>query len=334
MRALSFEVFYDGMTSPSISVPALDFFGLPLGRPVEFASILSAVQEGRGFNSYAPMPIRKSARLELSNHSDRMMSFYYQIDYTRDEQADEGVGLLHVGWRRENPTALREDFTIVDGLAGPGRFLGCNVGIRVIDAGDWYGEGEVKVFLDGDTTHPTICGTGLEDYVGSAWGMGAHVAPYAGSPLEVRASESESQPDFLSFYRWHLLGPIVFRDDLRVTIQKIGAVAFAAGQGEAFDAYATTPRRQGAVGSCNPQARCTPGHRRARRRLLRHVVRLLPNGPGGTPPRHRRGVSRYWGASVRTAVAKRAAPGCIDAPRIGGRGVTGEGGFAQETRGA
>ncbi|HJN91362.1 MAG TPA: glycoside hydrolase family 172 protein [Dehalococcoidia bacterium] len=247
MRALSLEVFYDGQPQPSISVPALDFFGMPLGRPVEFASILGASQEGRGFNSYVPMPIRASARLELTSHSDQVMSFYYQIDYTLDgpaaaaeRSANGGTGLLHVGWRRENPTTIREDFTIVEGLVGPGRFLGCNLGIRVLDAGDWYGEGEVKIFLDGDTTHPTICGTGLEDYVGSAWGMGPHAAPYAGSPLEVRASESESQPDFLSFYRWHLLDPIVFQEELRVTIQQIGAVAFAAGREEAFDAYAET----------------------------------------------------------------------------------------------
>ena len=96
------------------------------------------------------------------------------------------LGVLHVTFRRENPTTLRRDFVIADGFRGPGRFLGCNVGVRVIDPARWYGEGEVKVFRDGDTELPTICGTGLEDYVGSAWGLGAHAAPYGGAPLEHR----------------------------------------------------------------------------------------------------------------------------------------------------
>ncbi len=239
MRALSIEVFYDGLDAPSVSVPALDFFGLPLGRPVAYASVLTAAQEGRGFNSYVPMPIRESARITFTNHSERVVSFYYQIDYTLEPALEEGVGLLHVGWRRANPTTMREDFTIVEGLRGPGRFLGCNVGIRVLDDGDWYGEGELKIFKDGDTTQPTICGTGLEDYVGSAWGMGPHAAPYAGSPLEVREGETR-QPDLLSFYRWHLLDPIMFERDLRVTIQQIGAVGFAAEEKDAFEAYAET----------------------------------------------------------------------------------------------
>src|SRR5207244_10034943 len=97
----------------------------------------------------------------------------------------DGVSYLHVAFRRDNPTVMRRDFVITEGLSGPGRFLGCNVGVRVIDTGNWYGEGEVKVFRDGDRDLPTICGTGLEDYIGSAWGLGAHAAPSAGGPLVV-----------------------------------------------------------------------------------------------------------------------------------------------------
>jgi Protein of unknown function (DUF2961)/Plasmid pRiA4b ORF-3-like protein len=97
----------------------------------------------------------------------------------------ETTSWLHVAFRRENPTTKQRDFVICDGLEGPGRFLGCNVGVRVIDLGSWYGEGEVKVFRDGDNEFPTICGTGLEDYVGTAWGMGPHAAPYAGAPLVI-----------------------------------------------------------------------------------------------------------------------------------------------------
>ena len=236
MRALAFEVFYDGAAEPSISLPALDFFSMPLGRPVDYASVLTAAQEGRGFNAFFPMPIRGSARFELTNLSQRVVSFYYQTDYTMEPDLDPGDGYLHVSWRRENPTTMLEDFTIVDGIAGPGRFLGCSIGVRVLDQGDWYGEGEVKVFRDGGDAFPTICGTGLEDYVGTAWTMGAHAAPYAGSPLEVRGPDTGRQPDLLSFYRWHVLDPIMFESELRITIQQIGAVRFAVGDEARFEA--------------------------------------------------------------------------------------------------
>jgi hypothetical protein len=241
MRALVLEVFYDGNDEPSVSVPLLDFFGAPLGRPVAYASLLTVVAEGRGFNAYFPMPFRKHIRIELTNHSSRFTILYFQIDYTLG--ATDGA-LLHVSFRRENPTTMKRDFVIEDGLRGPGRFLGCAIGIRCIDGGNWYGEGEVKIFRDGDRDLPTICGTGLEDYVGSAWGMGPHFGPYAGAPLDGRAPgpDPQSIPDFVAFYRWHLPDPVGFSNDLRVTIQQIGMASFPAGHEAEADAYfATNP---------------------------------------------------------------------------------------------
>jgi hypothetical protein len=243
LRAITLEIFYDDRAEPSVSVPLLDFFGAPLGRPVPFSSLLTVVAEGRGFNAYFPMPFRERVRVELANHSQRFVMLYFQIDYTLARLADDAA-LLHVSFRRENPTTMRHDFVIAEGLRGPGRFLGCAVGIRCIDGGIWYGEGEVKVYRDGDGRLPTICGTGLEDYVGTAWGMGAHHGPYAGAPLDVRAdaADSLSIPDFVGFYRWHLPDPITFADDLRVTIQQIGAARFAAAKhAEADEFFAHNP---------------------------------------------------------------------------------------------
>ena len=241
MRGLWFEAWYDGTAEPSISVPCLDFFGLPMGRPVPYTSALAAAQEGRGLNAYYPMPFAKRFRMAITNSSDRPLSFYYQLDYTLEPALPEGAGYLHAAFRRENPTVLKRNFVIAEGLRGPGRFLGCAVGIRSIDAGFWYGEGEVKVFLDGDRALPTICGTGLEDYVGSAWGMGPHFAHYAGAPLEVRDPERRGGiPDFVGFYRWHVTDPIVFREELRVTIQQIGYTLFTEGQEEELAAYERT----------------------------------------------------------------------------------------------
>jgi len=186
------------------------------------------------------MPFRKRLRVEYTNASPRPVVLYFQVDYTLQAALSEQAGFLHVAFRRENPTTMQRDFVIVDGLQGPGRFLGCNVGVRVLDEGSWYGEGEVKVFLDGDAALPTICGTGLEDYVGSAWGMGPHHAPYGGVPLEVAPPGHRGQPDFVGFYRWHVPDPVIFQRDLRVTIQQIGAAGFRAGEEAAFERYAAT----------------------------------------------------------------------------------------------
>jgi hypothetical protein len=239
MRSLYLEVFYDDLDVPSISVPCLDFFGLPHGRPVAYHSALTAAQEGRGFNSYIPMPFGRRVRVEIVNGSTRRTMLYYQVDYTLQAEIPEEFGRLHASFRRENPTIMRHDFVIADGFRGPGRFLGCNVGVRVIDPCTWYGEGEVKIYRDGDTEFPTICGTGLEDYVGSAWGLGAHSAPYGGTPLSIGPGTGPN-PEFVGFYRWHGPDPVMFERELRVTIQQIGAMFFLEGQEAALEEYERT----------------------------------------------------------------------------------------------
>ncbi len=250
MRGMVLEVFYDGAAEPSVSAPCLDFFGLPHGRPVAYHSALTAVNEGRGFNSYVPIPFRRGMSIELVNGSDRATTLYYQVDYTLQHELSEEMGYLHVAFRRENPTVQQRDVVITEGLGGPGRFLGCVVGVRVIDEGMWYGEGEVKVYLDGDDALPTICGTGLEDYVGSAWGMGPHATPFGGAPLmvgqDVGAGPLAGQPEFVGFYRWHLPDPIMFTSKLRVTIQQIGAALFFTGQESQMAAYERTNPPAGA----------------------------------------------------------------------------------------
>ena len=240
-RALRLEVFYDGAALPSISVPVLDFFGLPHGRRTEFYSVLMGANAGRAFNSYIPMPFAHSVRVEISNGSPRPSPLYYQIDYTLEPALAEQSGYLHAAFRRENPATPGRDFVIAEGLRGPGRFLGCVVGVRVLDEGDWYGEGEVKIYRDGDQEFPTYCGTGLEDYVGSGWGLHRHFGPYSGAPLDLRrppvGSETEPMPVFAGFYRWHLLDPVMFARELRVTIQQLGYSEFHKGQEAQFAAY-------------------------------------------------------------------------------------------------
>jgi hypothetical protein len=257
MRAVWLEAFYDGRTQPSVSVPCLDFFGLPHGRPVPYMSALSTAHEGRGFNAYIPMPFADHLRVELTNSADVPMVLYYQIDYTLEPPRGDETSYLHVAFRRENPTAQRRDFVIAEGLDGPGRFLGCNVGVRVVDPGSWYGEGEVKVYRDGDKEFPTICGTGLEDYVGTAWGMGPHAAPLAGAPLVIGPDDT-TEPlatcDFVGFYRWHLPDAIMFSSDLRVTIQQIGMAFFFAGHEDDMHAYLTSHPPAGSGWNYQPRS--------------------------------------------------------------------------------
>ena len=243
LRALVLEVHYDDRPEPSVSVPMLDFFGVGCGRPTAFTSALTAVQERRGFNSYVPLPFHSRIRMTFVNGSDRPVVLYYQVDVTLSSVAPD-LGLLHVSFRRENPTTMRRDFVITDGFTGPGRFLGCVVSVRPIDDGRWYGEGEVKVYLDGDDEFPTIVGTGLEDYVGSAWGLGSHHALFAGAPLDVRppteSSGMVSMPAYVSFFRWHVPDPIIFREHLRVTLQQIGMNMWQVGDEAAREAYVLT----------------------------------------------------------------------------------------------
>ena len=240
MRAMVLEVFYDDLDQPSVSVPCVDFFGIPHGRPVALTTALTAVQEGRGFNSFIPMAFGSRIRMEFTNGSDRPIHLYYQVDFTLEGNAGDGDGdrgRLHASFRRANPTTIKQDFVIEEGLRGPGRFLGCVVGVRTIDGGVWYGEGEVKVFRDGDRALPTICGTGLEDYVGTAWGMAAHQALYAGVSLDVKAKPEVQIPDFIGFYRWHVLDPVMFESDLKVTIQQIGYDVFLPGDEDRLARY-------------------------------------------------------------------------------------------------
>ncbi|HUO04425.1 MAG TPA: glycoside hydrolase family 172 protein [Candidatus Binataceae bacterium] len=245
LRSLVLEVFYDGAAEPSISVPALDFFGLPHGRRAEIYNILFSVNEARGYNAFIPIPFRRAVRVEFHNASPQPTLLYYQIDFTIEPSIPEYAGYLHASFRRENPTVHKRDFVIVDNFRGPGRFLGCVVGVRVLDSGMWYGEGEVKIYRDGDRDFPTICGTGLEDYVGSGWGLGRHLGPYGGAPLLVGPAATEGSattvnPNFVGFYRWHLAEPVMFARELKVTIQQIGAMMFAAGQDAEKTAYEAT----------------------------------------------------------------------------------------------
>ncbi len=218
LRSLRLEMFWDGAPTPAVSVPFGDFFAAILGRPVAFENELFSNPEGRSFNSYIPMPFRKAARVTLTNDSGRHVPYvFYDIDFTLTAKPDDGLLYFHSCWRRERWTELGKDFEILPKVRGEGRFLGAHVGVITHpDNIGWWGEGEVKMYLDGDTELPTIAGTGTEDYIGTGWGQGVYHNRFQGSMV---ADERTGQ---YGFYRYHIPDPVYFHKEARVTIQQMG----------------------------------------------------------------------------------------------------------------
>jgi hypothetical protein len=220
LRELKIEFFWDGAGKPAVSVPLGDFFGVGLGQMAAFQSALFADPEGRSFNCAVPMPFRTGMKVLLVNESSvDIEMLFYDVDYTVGDRHGDDVLYFHAWFNRENPTELCRDYTILPRVVGRGRFLGVNVGIIADQQHyfqSWWGEGEVKMYLDGDAAHPTLAGTGSEDYVGSGWGLGTFSHPYQGCTYADQASQS------FCFYRYHVPDPVFFHSDIRVTIQQIG----------------------------------------------------------------------------------------------------------------
>lgn len=213
LRALVIRAYWDGQEHPSIESPLGDFMGFAHGKVMAYQSAVHTVGQNAGMNFWLPMPFRRQARFTLTNEGGKTVPLFYQIDYTLRDKHPRDVGRLHVLFRRENPTTIKEDFELLPQRHGKGRFIGSVIGIRALE-GNWWGEGEVKVYLDGDTDFPTLCGTGSEDYVGLSWGIQQTPFHYLGCSLD--------QKGFVSMYRWHLPDPILWREDVRITIQQIG----------------------------------------------------------------------------------------------------------------
>jgi len=213
LRGFLVRAYWDGQEHPSIECPLADFMGIAHGQVRAHQSAVHSVGPSAGMNFWLPMPFAKQARLTLSNEGPRTSPIYYQVDYTVGNALPVGVGRLHASFRRENPTTLKRDFEILPRREGKGRFVGSVIGIHALGP-DWWGEGEIKVYLDGDREFPTICGTGSEDYVGLSWGIQPSAFLYNGCSL--------NEAGYVSMYRWHLPDPVLWKKDCRVTIQQIG----------------------------------------------------------------------------------------------------------------
>ncbi len=220
LRGLKLDFYWDYATTPAISVPFGDFFGTGLGQTAAFESALFTNPEGKSFNCYVPMPFKKGMKIIVTNESDvDLKKFYYDVDYTIGDKHGNDVLYFHAYYHRENPTKLQQDYEILPKIEGKGRFLGTNISVIANQQRyykSWWGEGEVKVYLDGDTKFPTLSGTGAEDYIGTGWTLGPYSHLYQGCPIV------DKEKMRYCFYRYHILDPIYFQKDIRVTIQQIG----------------------------------------------------------------------------------------------------------------
>jgi hypothetical protein len=201
-------------------------------------SLPISVNPAAGMNSYWEMPFRKSARLTLENLGQEAVGVYYQVDYTLTD-VPEDRAYLHAHWRRSNPLAYKEVHTLLDHVKGEGHYVGTYLAWQTNSTG-WWGEGEIKFYLDGDKEYPTICGTGTEDYFGGAWdfdlgipvdisgsagqkgGYGRYSTPFLGLPQVIKPDGLYRSQQRFGMYRWHIMDPIRFKQDLRVTIQALG----------------------------------------------------------------------------------------------------------------
>ncbi|GAB4458821.1 MAG: DUF2961 domain-containing protein [Armatimonadaceae bacterium] len=220
LRGLKLEAFWDGAERPAIAAPLGDFFGVGLGQCVAFESVFFSNPEGRSFNCCLPMPFQNGMRLVLTNETDTDLTFlFYDVNYSVGDAHGAETLYLHAHFRRENPTTLQQDYPLLPTVFGRGRFLGVNIGVRADQeryGRSWWGEGEVKIYRDDDDEYPTLCGTGTEDYIGTAWGQGAFAHRYQGCPV---ADYEQMQ---YCFYRYHVPDPVFFEEKCRVTIQQIG----------------------------------------------------------------------------------------------------------------
>jgi hypothetical protein len=220
------RMYWDDETEPSVECPVGDFFAMGWNEYAPLNSLAVCVNPGSAFNCYWQMPFRKKCRITMENINDKdEMRLYYQIDYTLTDVPDDGA-YFHAQYRRSNPNETSV-YTILDNVKGKGQFVGVYMAWGVNNNG-WWGEGEIKFFMDGDSEFPTICGTGTEDYFCGSYNFDREgqykefCTPYAGLHQVIRPDGAYRSQQRFGLYRWHILDPIRFEKDLKITIQDLG----------------------------------------------------------------------------------------------------------------
>jgi hypothetical protein len=219
--------YWDDETEPSIEVPVGDFFGMGWNSYSPLNSLAVTVNPGSAFNCYWVMPFKKKCRITMQNINTERMILYYQVDYTLTNVPNDAA-YFHAQFRRNNPTH-GATYTLVDGLKGKGQYVGTYLAWGLTNNG-WWGEGEIKFYMDGDSKFPTINGTGTEDYFCGSYDFENQKThqyepfstAYTGLPQVIKPDGMYSSTQRFGLYRWHIMDPIRFEKDLKVTIQDLG----------------------------------------------------------------------------------------------------------------
>jgi hypothetical protein len=226
-RNLILRMYWDDEPHPSVEVPIGDFFCNGWQERCNVNSLPIAVNPAGGMNSYWMMPFRKCARITVENTGTEQVVFFYQVSYTLTT-VPEDMAYFHAQWRRSNPVKYKDVHILVDGIVGKGHYIGTYLAWQVNNTG-WWGEGEIKFYMDGDQEFPTICGTGTEDYFGGAWNFehpkgeyGSYSTPFLGLPQIIKQDGLYRSQQRFGMYRWHIQDPIRFEENLRVSIQDLG----------------------------------------------------------------------------------------------------------------
>ena len=228
-RGQILRFYWDGEETPAIEVPLGDFFACGLNKYAQVSSLAVCVNPGSAFTCYWSMPFRKGFRITLENRNDEQVVVYYQINYIRRPVAED-EGYFHAQFRRVNPLPYKEVFTMLDGIEGKGHYVGTYM-VWSVKSNLWWGEGEVKMYLDGDKEYPSICYTGTEDYFCGSYDCEDPVThdryvpfttPYAGLAQVIEPTRLYNSQMRFGLYRWHITDPIFFEKDIRVTIQALG----------------------------------------------------------------------------------------------------------------
>jgi D-arabinan exo alpha-(1,3)/(1,5)-arabinofuranosidase (non-reducing end) len=222
------RMYWDGEKEPSVECPVGDFFASGWEEFAQVSSLPVAVNPGSALNCFWEMPFRRSCRITIENLDTKALTLYYQITYALTD-VPEDAGYFHAQFRRINPLPYKDVYTIVDGIKGWGHYVGTYMAWGVHNNG-WWGEGEIKFYVDGDGEFPTICGTGTEDYFLGSYGFedrenkryAEFTTPFSGMPLVIRPDGLYRSQQRFSLYRWHVMDPIRFDKDLRVTMQALG----------------------------------------------------------------------------------------------------------------
>ena len=229
------RIYWDNEKEASVECPVGDFFCMGWGQYSQVQSLAVDVNPGSGFNCYWAMPFHKRCKITIENINTQNMVLYYQIDYVLTE-VPKDAGYFHAQFRRENPVQYNKPYVLVDSIEGKGQYVGTYFALEAHNSG-WWGEGEIKFYIDGDKEYPTICGTGTEDYFCGSYGFntkkensaGVEVpqytefcSPYSGMPQVIKGDGLHEPMERFGLYRWHITDPIRFNKSLKVTIQDLG----------------------------------------------------------------------------------------------------------------